>query len=147
EQGLARISIGISPSNPRRMYARMEAQTSVGGFFRSDDAGDSWRRVNNEVRVVGRGSDTSMVRVDPKNPDIVYVANTSLYRSTNAGETFTAIKGAPGGDDYQSIWINPDNPKIIALGVDQGATITVTSRRIRSTRILFTAARRPDSTR
>src|SRR5205807_5871116 len=46
-------------------------------------------------------------------------------RSTDAGETFTAIKGAPGGDDYQSIWINPDNPKTIALGVDQGATITV----------------------
>ena len=59
------------------------------------------------------------------NRDIVYVANTSTYKSTDAGAHFTAIKGAPGGDDYQSIWINPTNPNIIMLGVDQGATLTV----------------------
>ena len=119
-----RITIAIAPSNPRRMYARVESPRA-GGLFRSDDAGESWRRINNEPRVVGRGSDTSAVRVDPKNPDVVYSANTSTYRSTDGGETFTAIKGAPGGDDYHRIWINPDNPEIMILGVDQGATITV----------------------
>ncbi len=124
EDGLGPMSFGIAPSNPRRMYARVEARRD-GGFYRSDDAGENWRRVSNEARVIGRGTDTSAVRVDPRNPDVVYVANTSTYRSTDAGETFTAIKGAPGGDDYQSIWINPANPEIIALGVDQGATISV----------------------
>ena len=65
------------------------------------------------------------MKVDPKNPDVVYAANTSTYRSTDGGKTFTAIKGAPGGDDYHTIWINPDNPEIILLASDQGATITV----------------------
>ena len=65
------------------------------------------------------------MQVDPKNADAIYVANTSTYRSTDGGQTFTAIKGAPGGDDYHAIWINPDNPEIILIGSDQGATITV----------------------
>jgi photosystem II stability/assembly factor-like uncharacterized protein len=124
DDGLGPMSIGIAPSNPRRMYARVEARRN-GGFYRSDDAGENWKRASNEQRVVGRGGDTSAIRVDPRNPDVVYVANTSTYRSTNGGESFTAFKGAPGGDDYQGIWINPDHPDIIALGVDQGATISV----------------------
>jgi photosystem II stability/assembly factor-like uncharacterized protein len=65
------------------------------------------------------------VKVDPKNKDIVYVANTSTYRSTDAGQTFTAIKGAPGGDDYHTLWISPDDPRIILLAGDQGAVVTV----------------------
>jgi uncharacterized protein (AIM24 family) len=81
--------------------------------------------MHTEERVWGRGDDFAMVRVDPKNKDTIYVANTSMYKSTDGGKTFTAIKGAPGGDDYHTIWINPDNPDIIAIAVDQGATITV----------------------
>ena len=65
------------------------------------------------------------MKVDPRNPDVVYSANTSTYRSTDGGKTFTAIKGAPGGDDYHRIWINPDNPDIMLIASDQGATITV----------------------
>ena len=124
-QGLGRIGIGIAPSDGRRMYAVVEADRSHGGLFRSDDAGESWQRVNSETRVYGRASDFAEVRVDPKNPDIVYAANTSTYRSTDGGKTFTAIKGAPGGDDYHRIWINPENPQIMILAADQGATITV----------------------
>jgi photosystem II stability/assembly factor-like uncharacterized protein len=124
-QGLGRIGIGIAPSDPSRMYALVEAGRDSGGLYRSDDAGSAWRRVNNEQRIYGRGSDFACVRVDPKNRDVVYVANTSTYRSTNAGESFIAIKGAPGGDDYHTIWINPNNPNIILLAVDQGATISV----------------------
>jgi photosystem II stability/assembly factor-like uncharacterized protein len=77
------------------------------------------------VRVWGRASDFAEVKVDPRNPDVVYSANTSTYRSTDGGTTFTAIKGAPGGDDYHRIWINPDNPQIMIIAADQGATITV----------------------
>src|SRR5262249_37907944 len=60
-----------------------------------------------------------------KNPDIVFVANTSTYRSSDGGQTFTAIKGAPGGDDYHRLWINPNNPDIILLAADQGVIVTV----------------------
>ena len=125
EQGLGRIGIGIAPSDGTRMYAVVEARAREGGLFRSDDAGESWQRVNSESRVSGRASDFAEVRVDPKNPDVVYCANTSTYRSTDGGRNFTAIKGAPGGDDYHRIWINPENPEVMILGVDQGATITV----------------------
>src|ERR1043166_4427841 len=125
QDGLGRIGIGVAPSDPRRVYAWVEAPPRFGGIYRSDDGGENWRRVNSENRIYGRGSDFSCVRVDPKNPDIVYVANTSTYRSTNAGETFTAFKGAPGGDDYHSVWINPDDGNVILLGSDQGATLTV----------------------
>jgi len=121
--GLGRIGIGIAPSNPRRMYALVDSKTPA--LYRSDDAGSNWTRVNTEERITGRGFDFANVRVDPNNPDKIYVANTSTYRSDNAGQTFTPIKGSPGGDDYHTIWINPSHPDIILLACDQGATITV----------------------
>jgi len=121
---LGRIGLAVSRSDPDRMYAWVDAQKN-GGIYRSDDAGESWQLVNTEDRVWGRGSDFACVRVDPRNKDVIYVANTSTYRSTDAGKNFTAIKGAPGGDDYHTIWINPEFPDIIAIAVDQGATISV----------------------
>ena len=137
QQGLGRIGIAIAPSDRTRMYALVEAGGSRrgraaaaggpggGGVYRSDDAGATWTRVNNENRIYGRGSDFACVRVDPKNKNVIYVANTSTYRSDDAGVSFTAIKGAPGGDDYHTIWINPKNPDIILLALDQGATISL----------------------
>jgi len=125
EQGLGRIGLGVAPSDGKRIYAMVDASVAMGGLYRTDDAGASWTKVNGDSRLWGRGSDFAGVKADPKNRDIVYVANTSTYRSTDGGVTFTAIKGAPGGDDYHTIWINPDNPANILLGADQGATITV----------------------
>jgi photosystem II stability/assembly factor-like uncharacterized protein len=124
-EGLARVGLTVAPSDGRRLYAMVDASPQFGGLYRSDDAGESWRKINNESRIWGRGGDFAMVRVDPKNPDKIYVANTSTYRSMDAGANFTAIKGAPGGDDYHTVWINPNNPEIILLGLDQGATLSV----------------------
>jgi len=123
-EGVRRIGPTVSSSDPDRMYAWVNAKKGS-GIYRSDDAGESWQLVNDEERVWGRGDDFGCVRVDPRNKDVIYVANTSTYRSTDAGKNFTAIKGAPGGDDYHTIWINPENPDIIALALDQGATISV----------------------
>jgi len=124
-QGLSRIGIGIAPSNPQRIYAWVTASKDFAGIYRSDDAGASWTRVNDEARVSGRGDDFANIRVDPKNPDIVYAANTSTYKSTDGGHSFVAWKGAPGGDDYHTIWINPTDPDIVLIAADQGGTITV----------------------
>src|SRR5439155_10386353 len=121
---VGRIGIAVAPSDPQRLYALVDAPR-LGGLYRSEDAGENWHQISNERRTWGRGSDFAEVKVDPKNKDIVYIANTSTYRSTDGGKSFTAIKGAPGGDDYHTIWINPDNPQIILLAGDQGATITV----------------------
>jgi len=123
-EGIGRIGPAVSPSDPDRMYAWVNAKKGS-GIYRSDDAGESWQQVNDEDRVYGRGDDFGCVRVDPRNKDVIYVANSSTYRSTDAGKNFSAIKGAPGGDDYHTIWINPENPDIIALALDQGATISV----------------------
>lgn len=116
-----RIGIGIAPSDDSRVYAVVETS----GVFRSDDAGESWRLISEDRRVYGRGSDFAEIKVDPRNPDLVYAANTCAYRSTDGGATFTAFKGAPGGDDYHTIWIDPDNPSVMLFASDQGATITV----------------------
>ncbi len=124
-EGLGRIGVSIARSEPNRLYANVDAETAHGGTYRSDDGGESWSRVNSEGRVWGRGMDFAEVEVDPKNADIIYVANTSTYKSIDGGKTFHAIKGAPGGDDYHRIWINPNNPEIILIASDQGATISV----------------------
>lgn len=124
EQGFGRIGIAIAPGDPKRMYATVDAG-KLGGIYRSDDAGDHWRRVNDQPRLWGRGGDFAELKVDPRNNDIVYVANVAAYKSTDGGATFTSFKGAPGGDDYHSIWINPKNPDIMLLAADQGAVITV----------------------
>ncbi len=124
EQGLGRIGFGIAASDPTRIYATVDAQKG-GGIYRSDDAGESWRLLSTDQRLWGRGDDFAEIKVDPKNKEIVYIANTATYRSTDGGKTFVGFKGAPGGDDYHTIWINPENPDIILLAADQGATITV----------------------
>ncbi len=123
-QGLSRIGFAIAPSDARRMYAQVESKEGA-GTYRSGDAGESWAQVNKEPRIHDRGDDFAEIQVDPANRDLVYAVNTSFYRSTDGAKSWTAIKGAPGGDDYHNIWINPENPKIILLGVDQGATLTV----------------------
>src|SRR5436305_9093676 len=97
-EGLGRIGVAVAPSRPARLYAQVDADEAHGGLYRSDDAGATWRRVNQEARIWGRGGDFAEVEVDPRNPDTVYVCNTSTYRSTDGGQSFTAIKGAPGGD-------------------------------------------------
>jgi photosystem II stability/assembly factor-like uncharacterized protein len=122
---LGRIGIAVAPSDGNRLYAMVDAVPAKAGVYRSDDAGRHWSRTNDEERVWGRGDDFAWVRADPRDPNTIYVCNTSTYRSTDGGHTFHAIKGAPGGDDYHTIWINPDHPEIMILGVDQGATITV----------------------
>ena len=67
------------------------------------------------------GGDLAIPAVDPKNPDVVYTASIVCWRSTDGGKTWTGIRGAPGGDDYQNLWINPNNPNTILLVSDQGA--------------------------
>ena len=124
EQGLGRIGFGISPSDPNRLYATVDAG-KYGGLYRSNDAGESWTMMTGDERIWGRGSDFAEVKVDPNNPDIVYNANVVTWKSIDAGKTWDAFRGAPGGDDYHRIWINPNDPKIILIAGDQGAIITV----------------------
>ena len=121
-EGLGRIGIAFAPNNPRRIYLIVDAKE--GGLYRSDNGGQGWRRVSNDRRIWQRGWYFGEVSVDPKDPDIVYVPNTSTYQSRDGGKTFTAFKGAPGGDDYHELWIDPDEPRRMILSSDQGAIVT-----------------------
>ncbi|HWK12308.1 MAG TPA: hypothetical protein VNR64_19760, partial [Vicinamibacterales bacterium] len=132
EQGLGRIGITVAPSDPRRMYATVQA-TNGGGLYRSDDAGQSWRKATDNDLVVTRGDDFAEVKVDPKNPDTVYTASVVAWKSVDGGKTFSSLRGAPGGDDYHRIWINPDDTNIMIIGSDQGAVVTVNSGKTWST--------------
>jgi photosystem II stability/assembly factor-like uncharacterized protein len=121
---VGRIGIAVAPGgNGKRVFALVDA--SAGGLYRSDDAGGTWRRVSSDHRVWMRGWYFGGITADPRDPNTVYIANTSLYRSSDGGEHFEAIKGAPGGDDYHSLWIAPDDPQRMILGSDQGVVISV----------------------
>ncbi len=125
KDSLGRIGFCIAPSNGKRLYATVDAKTGSGGIYRSDDAGETWNKVNSDMRLWDRGDDFAELKVDPKNADIVYDANVMVSKSNDGGKTWTGFKGAPGGDDYHRLWINPNNPDIILLAGDQGAIITV----------------------
>jgi photosystem II stability/assembly factor-like uncharacterized protein len=124
KEGLGRIGFCVAPSDANRMYATVDAGASS-GIYRSDDAGENWLRIQADSRFFGRGSDFAEIKADPKNADIVYSANVVTWKSVDGGKTWTAFRGAPGGDDYHRIWINPNNPEIILIASDQGAIITV----------------------
>jgi photosystem II stability/assembly factor-like uncharacterized protein len=117
---MGRIGIVVAPGNKgRRLYAIMNQ-----GLYRSDDAGATWERSTTDPRVIGNGY-FSRIFVDPENPDVLYVAQTTLYRSTDGGHTFEAYVGAPSGDDFHVLWIDPNNSARMILGVDQGAIVSL----------------------
>ncbi len=124
EQGLGKTGMGVAPGNSDRVYAVVDA-TEGGGIYRSDDAGESWTLMSTDRRLWRQGGGFGEIRVHPHDEDLVYVANVAAYVSEDGGRTWTSNKGAPGGDDYQRIWINPDNPDIRIYSADQGAVVTV----------------------
>ena len=123
---IIQADFAIAPSEPSRVYASVAAGRGV-DIYRSDDAGATWARATTDRRPTLRigGGDLPVPKVDPKNPDVLYMTSTVTWKSTDGGKTWLALKGAPGGDDYQNIWINPNNPDIILLTADQGAVISV----------------------
>jgi photosystem II stability/assembly factor-like uncharacterized protein len=119
-----RVGLAIAAgTHGQRIYALID--TRQGGLFRSDDGGQNWTLVGTDPRIRGRLWYFGEVDVDPKNPDIVYLPNVSIYRSSDGGKTFEAIKGAPGGDDYHTLWIDPANPQRMIFGSDQGVGVSV----------------------
>lgn len=133
-QNLSQINIALAPSAPNRLYATAgtsepgEYSSATGlGVFRSDDAGESWIRITSDPRPALRigGGDLPVIRVDPSDPDVVYCASIVTMKSDDGGRNWQPLRGAPGGDDYQNLWINPNDPRIIALVSDQGAVVTM----------------------
>ena len=121
-EGLGRMGIAFAPSNPKRIYLIVDARE--GGLYRSDDSGETWKKVSTDSRVWSRGWYFGEVTVDPRDQDRVFLPNVATYQSRDGGVTFEAWKGAPGGDDYHALWIDPANTKRMILSCDQGAIVT-----------------------
>ena len=128
-KGIIQVDVAVAASQPSRLYASVATNEPSVGIYRSDDAGENWTRITTDPRPALRigGGDLPVPRVDPKNPDFVYSASIVTMRSTDGGKTWTSLRGAPGGDDYQNLWINPNFPNIILLVSDQGALVSVDS--------------------
>src|SRR5256886_4392400 len=123
---IVQANIAIAPSAPKTLFAAVRTKT-IAKLYRSDDGGETWNGTTDDPRPglgIG-GGDLPVVRFDPKNSQIVYSASIVCWKSTDGGKTWDGWRGAPGGDDYQNVWINPNNPDIILLGSDQGAIVTV----------------------
>ena len=140
--------LAIAPSNPRRLYAYVTAAPDAGQgagglagvgrgrggrgrgeapthnpIYRSDDGGETWTTVSTDQRV-GTSNEASIC-VDPKNPDWLIVTSQVTFKSEDGGRSWVPFKGAPGGDDYQYAWMNPNNTDIILLASDQGAVVSL----------------------
>ena len=122
-EGVGRIGIAVAKTDHNRLYAVVDAKH--GGLYRSDDAGQSWKLMDSEQRIWGRGWYFGVVEADPKDADVVYITNTTVYKSTDGGHSFTGFKGAPGGDDYHSIWISQDDSERMIISSDQGTIVTL----------------------
>ena len=118
-----RIGIAVAASRPSRIYALVDSDD--GGLYRSDDHGAHWTRASADTRIWQRGWYFSGVAVEPKDPDVVYVCNTNLYRSADGGKSFAPIEGDDTGDDFHTLWIDPASPNRRILGSDQGAVVSV----------------------
>ena len=117
-----RTGVAVAPNaNGNTLFAIVEQ-----GLFKSEDSGASWVQITKDPRIVGSFY-FSRVFVDPKNPQAVYIAQTTMYRSLDGGKTFDGFYGAPSGDDIHLIWINPLDTRNMILGVDQGAIVSVTA--------------------
>jgi photosystem II stability/assembly factor-like uncharacterized protein len=141
--GMGKSGIAVSASNPQRVYAVIDnlkldpsapkptgpadpfgSPAGQGGFFRSDDAGATWTKLSSDQALWGRGWYFEHIVVDPKDADVVYVANVAVSRSMDGGKTWVALRGSPGGDDYHQPWISPDDTNTMIVASDQGAIIS-----------------------
>ncbi len=138
-QGFVHGEISVAPSDPKRLYALFMAPGGGGGrgggapggapaggvFYRSDDAGETWTKPTTDNRAGNQRLSESNIVVYPNNADHVLVTDIVTFKSTDGGRTWAPFKGAPGGEDYQGAWINPDNPNIVISIADQGANVTL----------------------
>ncbi len=143
---VVQANLAVAASKPGMLYAMVAGAQSANpgnsnpptsGMYRSTDSGEHWTVVTRgpgteapgatlDPRPLGRigGGDLPTIVVDPRHEDVVYSASVVMWRTEDGGHSWSAIRGAPGGDDYQKIWINPNNSDIILAVADQGAVVS-----------------------
>ncbi len=128
---MGKTGLSVSPANPNRIYALVEAEKSKAGMYRSDDGGVNWRLMSNDQTITARSWYYMEVFADPNNADVVYALNAPLMRSVDGGKTFENMRLIHG--DCHDLWINPANSDNIALAEDGGATVSFSRGKVWST--------------
>jgi photosystem II stability/assembly factor-like uncharacterized protein len=121
---LGKIGVSVSGADPNRVYVMLEAKEELGGLYRSDDGGESWKQMTDDHRLRHRPWYYTHVTADTKNADTVYVLCVGMYKSTDGGKNFEPMGGFPHGD-HHGLWIDPNNPQRLIGANDGGATISV----------------------
>ncbi len=114
------IALAVAPGTKGQRVYDYVAQ----GMFRSDDGGEHWTRATDDPRLIGGGQFHDVI-VDPRDANIMFATQTSLYRSTDAGKTWESFTGAPSGADFNYVWIDPSNDKYLILAIDQGTEVSM----------------------
>jgi len=117
-----RIGVTVSPADPNRVWAIIDAELGKKGVFRSDDAGATWTRVNENANLTQRPWYYHHIFADPKDRNTVYVLNVGFWKSTDGGTTFRSMQ-TPHGDNHD-LWIDPQDPRRMIGGHDGGATVS-----------------------
>ncbi|HEX4650520.1 MAG TPA: hypothetical protein VH250_03360 [Granulicella sp.] len=122
EGAWGRVGVAVS-SDGSRVYALIEAKKS--GLYVSSDGGTTWTLTNTDERLTSRAWYFNRITVDPSNANVFYVPNVALMGSNDGGKTVFVVRGAPGGDDYHELWVDPKVSSRMILGTDQGTTISL----------------------